>query len=228
MVEEKRDEYSKNPTKGLLVEIRSLEEDIDKEEVEANTLIRDTVLSKCILLEGYRWFSSTKEFMNLDFTTKGLEATEIYGFKGVKTSCTYRFGDKIAVVKTFNYKNTGVEIVFHYTNAEGIIVLEKKEFKPLNGVAIAKIEKANRDRTITYLQTTARDTPIEDFVNDLLKHYKTEVDLFIYNNTKDFENAIKNESNPLFLQYLGIKLENPSENYPEGKTVKDSILEQIL
>ena len=102
------------------------------------------------------------------------------------------------------------------------------------------------DETVYLSGFSARGSPFENALHDLLKKYKTEVDLFIYNDTDDFINAINNE--PLvsentnhniipsengtinkYWYYLNkIIIQPPSEDYPEGKTVKDSITEQIL
>ena len=44
---------------------------------------------------------------------------------------------------------------------------------------------------------------------------------YIENDSKEFENAIKAETNAQILAILGAKL-------PDGETVKDSILKQII
>lgn len=106
--------------------------------------------------------------------------------------------------------------------------------------------RKRRSRVIDWLQASAVGTPIESFVNALLKHFKTEVDLFIYNNTDDFLTGVANEpqtikdengndvldgdGNPQpnpFYAYLQIVIEAPSDEYPTGKKVRDSINEQI-
>ena len=165
---------------------------------------------------------------HFDFTTIGLRTeTPKYGKKGVKEMSEYTYNNKCCVRKLFDYTIDGLWITFEWLCLDGTVGIRKIIFKPLNVVEIAKIKKSNRDRTITYLQASAKGTPIENYVNVLLKHYKTEVDLFIYNDTEDFKNVINNESEQPFLTYLSIIIEVPSEKYPNGKTVKDAILEQI-
>lgn len=184
---------------------------------------------------------------HFDFTTIGLRTeTPIYGKKGVKQSSSYTYKGSEIVRKTFVYEENGVWVLFHWFDLNGEVGLEKVIFKPLNIVEVAKINKSNRDRTITYLQASAIGTPIEDMVNDILKRYKTEVDLFIYNDTEDFKisldtepvissnsdyNTILSENGYInrYWYYLNkVIIQAPSDNYPEGKTVKDSILEQII
>lgn len=184
---------------------------------------------------------------SMDFTTIGLRTeTPAYGRKGVKASADYTLNGVLAVRKTFEYVSNGLWIMFEWMDVDGDVCVRKTEFKPLSIIELANISKGNRSRTITYLQTSAIGTPIEAYVNALLKHYKTEVDLFIYNDTEDFINAINAEPqymknadgtdmldeennkipNPYYL-YLHIVIEAPSEDYPTGKTVKDSIIYQI-
>lgn len=51
--------------------------------------------------------------------------------------------------------------------------------------------------------------------------------MFIYNNTYDFKEAVLTEDESPYKDYLGIIIEPPSAIYPNGKTIKDGILEQI-
>lgn len=188
-----------------------------------------------------------------DFTTCGLRTeTPKYGIKGIKQSADYTINGECVVKKTFNYQEDGLWLTLEWMKSEkgaegnDVVGIRKVIFKPLNIIEIYKINKANRDRTITWLQAEAVGTPIENFVNALLKHYKTEVDLFIYNDTDDFKNAVENEPSTIkdangndildadgnpqpnpYYQYLRIVIEAPSTDYPKGKRVMDSILEQI-
>lgn len=165
---------------------------------------------------------------HFDFTTIGLRTeTPVYGTKGVKQSSSYTYAGVEVVRKSFIYQEDGVWILFYWFDKEGDVGLEKVIFKPLNIVEIHKINKSNRDRSITYLQASAIGTPIEPYVNSLLRNYKEEVDLYIYNGTDDFEQAVISESLEPYLSYLNIIIEAPTEKYPLGKNVRDSILEQI-
>ncbi len=191
----------------------------DAELFVQNKSIRQLVIYTLITQQ----INSIEELYQVDFTLIGLtNETPKYGTKGVKLTSDYTLNGQLAIRKEFEYLNTGLQITFDYYFASGEIGFTKTEFKPLDKVELGKIAKSNRDRTITYLQVSAVGTPIENFVNALLKRYKTEVDLFIYNNTKDFENVIKNETVTPFLNYLNIVVA------PPNFTVKDSILKQIV
>jgi len=163
---------------------------------------------------------------HFDFTTIGLRTeTSKYGEKGVKLSTPYTAvvenGDRETIIeKSFFYVENGVWIKIAWFKINGDPGIVKTFFKPLNVVEIAKINKSNRDRSITYLQASAVGTPIESHVNELLRHYKELVDLFIYNNVPDFKNKIQSETEQPYKGYLEIPI-------APNKTVKDSILAQL-
>jgi len=163
---------------------------------------------------------------NIPFTTIGLiKNTPKYGDRGIKLHASYTDGVNEVVRKTFAYdlesENASVTIKFDWYTIEGNIGVSKTEYKPLNIVDVENIKKGNRKRTITYLQGSAKGTPIEIHVNELLSHYFNEVLLYEEGGTTDFENAINNETDPLYLSYLNIVIDE------QGKTVKNSILNQI-
>lgn len=165
--------------------------------------------------------TSIEEIVQIDFTLLGLTTeTPKYAAKGVKQKAEYTFEGKIVVSKIFEYVANGLKITINYHLENGAVGYFKQEFKPLDIVEIAKINKANRDRSITFLQASSIGTPIEAHVNTLLKRYKTEVDLYIQNGTKDFENVVNAEAKPPFLNYLNILLQ-------PNLTVKQAIIKQI-
>lgn len=193
------------------------------------------------LLQSLHFAPTIEHF---DFTTIGLRTeTPVYGVGGIKESASYSMvldGDESVddlgndtsvftevVRKEFTYSENGVDILIKWFSKDGSVGLEKHIFKPLNIVEVFKINKSNRDRTISWLEASAVGTPIEPYVNALLREYKTEVDLYIYNNTNDFIDRVNNETNEPFLTYLNIVVGVITEQYPNGKTVKDSITEQI-
>lgn len=165
---------------------------------------------------------TVEELAQIDFTLVGLTTeTPKYAAKGIKTKAEYTFAGKVVASKVFKYVATGLNLTINYHLEDGTVGYSKTEFKPLDKVELAKISRSNRDRSITYLQASAVGTPIETHVNALLKRYKTEVDLYIQNNTKDFENVINAETKQPFLAYLNIALE-------PNWTVKQAILKQIV
>lgn len=173
---------------------------------------------------------------SFDFTTIGLTIRPAkYGIGGVKQSQEY-WNDSadLVVKKSFTYYDTGVTIRFEWFKKDGEVGIYKDEFKPLNPVEVAKLQRANRDRTISYLQATAIGTPIEPYVTAILKHYEKEINLWLFNATDDWANAIINEPeflvdgspNPIY-NYLEIQTRPVSEEYPTGLNVRQGVLQQI-
>ena len=175
------------------------------------------------------------EFM--DFTTIGLVAEPaVYGTGGIKLYQEYWDDDDNWVVrKNFSYRPDGLLIQFEWADKEGNTGLSKTEFKPLNKVEIAKLHRANRERTILYLQASAADTAAAPLITAIIRHYKYQIDLWILNETDDLVNAIRNEPeyyddkvtpNPIYY-YLHVPTVPPSERFPNGLMVKSSILYQV-
>lgn len=89
--------------------------------------------------------------------------------------------------------------------------------------------RGRRKRQINYLQEVGVRMGVKQYIDLLFNFYSTVVvggktvnflNTYIENGSKEFENAVKNESNPQILAILNAKL-------PDGETVKDSILKQI-
>ena len=90
--------------------------------------------------------------------------------------------------------------------------------------------RSRRKRQINYLQEAGVRMGVKQYIDLLFNFYYTVIignktvnflNNYIENGSKEFENAIKNESNPQILAILNAKL-------PDGETVKDSILKQIV
>ena len=164
-----------------------------------------------------------------DFTLVGLiKASPKYN-KGKKQSASY-FTDReqttLVVKKSFsdtieNDKMVGLEITFDYYDHENLIGFSKTEFKPLNTSEVSSLLRKRRQRAVDYLRASSVGTPIEKYVNTILKHYKTEIDLFIQGNTPDFLEALQNESDQAIVPLLNIVVSQ------DGRKVKDTIIYQI-
>lgn len=170
-----------------------------------------------------------------DYTIIGLVKDSPKYEKGRKISASY-FSDNekedLVIMKTFtDIKEEGklvkLKIDHNFYNEEGEIGTHTTTYIDLNIAEVATLERKRRNRAIDFLRASSVGTPIENYVTALLKHYKEEIDLYIYNNTSDFQNSINNESEAPYINYLNIIIEGPSTEYPSGKKVKDSILEQI-
>ena len=90
--------------------------------------------------------------------------------------------------------------------------------------------RSRRKRQINYLQEAGVRLGVKQYIDLLFNFYSTVfignktvnfLNNYIENGSKEFENAIKNESNPQILAILNAKL-------PDGETIKDSILKQLV
>jgi len=66
-----------------------------------------------------------------------------------------------------------------------------------------------------------------DSVDLILKQYESEIVHYIDNGTREFEDAINNESNPVLLEVLDLGVRPPDALFPSGLTMKQSILHQL-
>lgn len=89
--------------------------------------------------------------------------------------------------------------------------------------------RSRRKRQINYLQEASVRLGVKQYIDLLFGYYSAQVvggktlnflNNYIENGSKEFESAIKAETNAQILAILGAKL-------PDGETAKDSILKQI-
>jgi len=170
-----------------------------------------------------------------DYTIIGLIKDSPKYDKGRKISASY-FADTdrtdLVVKKVFTDILEGDKLI--QLKIEHIFYKEDEKigniittYVSLNIAEVATLKRKRRNRSIDYLRASSIGTPIEEFVTALLKHYKEQIDLYIYNNTLDFNEGVVNETESPYTNYLNIIIEAPSTDYPTGKKVKDSILEQL-
>ena len=61
----------------------------------------------------------------------------------------------------------------------------------------------------------------------IINQYETEITHYINTGTREWEEIIKNESNPIMLEVLSLKVRIPDELFPQGLTIKQTILHQL-
>ena len=159
---------------------------------------------------------------SLDFTIIGLNSENpVYALNGKKERADYTLDGKLAIRKFFFYKEDGIVINIRWYMNDGSVGHEKQFFKQLSNVQIEKLYRSQRDRAIVYLQANAKGTPAEPYVNIIIAHFKTEIDLFVQSGSSALYKAIEAEINP---QILGILNTSIAPNV----TIKDSIYLHIL
>lgn len=174
-----------------------------------------------------------EEIKSTDFSLiEGLSVRKKYsrGYRVLSTYCADGSDpDSIPVVER-EYrliKSNGIpvseEIDTVWYSSGGLIGMSKHQSISLSAKDSAKIMKDIRETRILYLQN-----PESEFVNDMVKkyidilflHYKADVNDYILNGSKSFEDAINKEKDPKINSILNYVLQ-------DGKTVKESILYQI-
>lgn len=158
--------------------------------------------------------------------------------KGRKTLSPYYLDEAqtdIAIDKTFEdvYNEEGfliaIRMVIRWYDVMGHVSLTKPVYIPLSINETASIIKERRQRQIAFLQEAGIRMGVKQYIDMLFNYYSNLlqgeitvnlINRYIENGSKDFENALKAETNPGILQILNSVL-------PDNETVKDSILRQI-
>jgi len=86
----------------------------------------------------------------------------------------------------------------------------------------AKLLKKRRSYSIDDLIQSSEDTPVEPYVHALIKHYKSEKDLFIDDGSTDLIDAINNETDVIMISHLDLIIDDV------GTTVKDVIMTRLI
>ncbi len=180
-----------------------------------------------------------QEIMATDITIlNGIVKGEPTFTKGRKVSARY-YMDKeqkdLAIEKVFsdeldsNNALIGLNMKIIWYDMQGQIGMEKEVYIPLSIAESVEIIIKRRKRQVNYLQEAGVRMGVKEYIDALFGHYsgylKDGITLnllnnYIENGTDELEQAIKSETNELYLQILSAKL-------PDGVTVKDSILYQI-
>lgn len=64
-------------------------------------------------------------------------------------------------------------------------------------------------------------------VNAILDHYDLEINHYISRNTMEFEDAVRNETDPTILGMLNLVVRPPDATFSAGLTIKQTILHQL-
>ena len=205
------------------------------------------------LLERVPYFQSEDlnddvHILGLDFNKKGLyKPAPKIAVGGAKSEQSFHvpveymddpadFNEAIKITFTDILSDgvlTDLEILVQVFNEDETVAYSKTEIQPVYNIEEFMIKRYKR--SYTYLRNAAKGTPVETLVNAILAHYKEPVSTWLLGNPQEFINAINNEpvqipdpNNP------GSAIPNPMIGYlgtvvwpPDGKTMKDSLIEQL-
>lgn len=128
-------------------------------------------------------------------------------------------------------------------DVNGVKILEKDVTPELN---IKNLRELNRDirqgrvdyligaaEQLSSLASTVPEPYATDFIrashsiNVILSVYKQSIQDYIDTGSIGFESVIKNETNPIMLEILNLNVRPPDEVFPQGLTIKQSIIHQL-
>jgi hypothetical protein len=187
--------------------------------------------------------------INIDFL--GL-AKQPWNFsRGAKTERLYNYpngdvGAKVYYTYTYNNGNRGVDQptrMLEFYNAAGEMKLQLDITKLLNIKQLSNLNRDLRQGRIDYLDSAAEQLvsliPLvpEPYKTDFQKaadslplihrYYKEEIESYIQDGTLTFENAIRNEANPIMVELMELKVRPPDALFAQGLTMRQSILHQL-
>lgn len=177
---------------------------------------------------------------------------QTWGFsRGAKTTRDYLYENGNVAVKisyTYTMANEDREVSevlrhMDFYDGDGNIFLTKDITKPMNITQLDELNEDIRKGRVSYLRQAAIDLPQfspfvpEPYKSDFLKgpeavellsnYYGDHMRAYEDDNSMEFEDCIKNESNHFMLQVLNLNVRPPDALFPTGLTIKQSILHQL-
>ncbi len=171
--------------------------------------------------------------------------------RGGKTERCYKDQSEnvlIRVYYTYTYSN-GVRDIesfqefIEFKKSSGEVFLTIEVPNSQSSEVVNKLNRAIRQGRIDYLETTAKAlgmlAPIEsepwksnyetiaNNIDTLFDHYQVQIDEYIARGTMTLEDAVNAESNQSILDILSTDARKPDAEFPNGLTVKQSIMYQL-
>ncbi len=193
---------------------------------------------------------SLDELIRTDIQFLGLNQ-ESWGFeRGARTERLYKDGSNTAIRDYYTYTMTnddravtGLDRHIEFFDNSGAIIHTIDISKPQNVKSIRSLNREIRQGRLDYLESHAenlRDLAatlpepaksqyilVADSIDLMFAHYKVEVEEYISRGTMSFENAVNNETDATILNILAIAARAPDADFPNGLTVKQSIIYQL-
>lgn len=120
-----------------------------------------------------------------------------------------------------------IRIVFNFYLEDGTIGGSKDVIvKRYNKFKTETILRNRRERQFDYLNASARNTPLEPYINTLMHHYGTEISEYKQYGSLELETKMQNETNAAILGVLN-QVPVPRNDGQGMTTIKKSIQYQI-
>jgi len=194
---------------------------------------------------------SEQELLVTDIQFLGLTQHPWEYIRGAKTDRLYYCEDGNVLVKhsyTYTMVNDNrdmkdIHVKIEWFDENGVNKLTKEFDKMLNNKRRKELNREIRQGRIDHMESEAEAlrelaqtlpepqkteyTTVADNIDFIFETYEVEIDHYIKRGTMDFENAVKSESDPNILNILNLQALQPQPNFPNGMTVKESIIYQL-
>lgn len=194
---------------------------------------------------------SPQELMTVNIQFLGLKQQAWEFSRGARLYRNYCYADdSIAVKDSYTYSMiNGDRDIDSYTrtlewfNPDGSLI-KNKDITPVLNIKNKKfLNREIRQGRIDYLVAAAEQlAPLAAFVpepyatdflkatdsiNLILDQYEKEIVHYVDNNSREFEEIVLAESNPILVDILGLNVRPPDALFPSGLTIKQSIIHQL-
>lgn len=194
---------------------------------------------------------SPQELLIINIQFLGLKQKAWSFSRGMRLCREYHYpNDTVAVKDVYEYVESAdgrsIESAtrkLEWYDAAGVKQLEKDITPELNIKNKKTLNRAIRQGRLDYMVAAAEELMIlsgtvpEPYSSDFLKasnsidiilsHYELEIDHFVKNGSLEFENAVRNETNPIMSDILNLGVRPPDAEFPSGLTIKQTILHQL-
>ena len=171
--------------------------------------------------------------------------------RGMRTVREYLYDDdKIGVRDVYGYvmsnNNRNVEQItrrLEWYDTDGNKILEKDISPDLNIKNKKDLNRQIRQGRMDYMVAAAEElanlapfvpepyktdfSKATDSINVILKHYENEIMHYIDTGALEFEDAVRNEVNPIMTEILSLGVRPPDTLFPSGLTIRQTILHQL-
>lgn len=194
---------------------------------------------------------SPDELLRTDVKLIGLKKKAWNFSRGSRTYREYHYdNDTVAVKDVYTYvmKNGDRDVqevhrCLEWYDDQGVKQLEKDISPDLNIKNLKSLNRDIRHGRMDYMIAAAEElvnlapyvpepyssdfAKATDSINVILKHYEKEILSYIENGDMQFEDAVRNEANPIMIDILSLGVRPPDALFPSGLTIKQTILHQL-
>ena len=188
-------------------------------------------------LRVHRVLPMSQDPLISDFTILGFRKIAPYYDRGIKYKAEYKCADKdeLIVEKIFTDirdpvtgRLTDLQILFNYYCEDGTVGLSKTELaKSYNKAQAETEERKRRERSLDFLISEARHTPLEPIMNAIINHYHDEQLLYKEKGSSEFADALNSETDPTISSYLSIKVPFTADPLNYEVPIKEATLYQL-